>query len=71
MMSCAHEVPTVYTLRVKNDQVHNEEKVKKFDLTIISKPHAYPHTMKKTHVGKFQNTQYKTVRGVAHTRHPG
>ena len=35
--------------------------------TIIPKPHAHPHTMKKTHA-KFQNNQYKTVRGVAFTR---
>ena len=36
-------------------------------LTIIPKPHAHPHTMKKTHA-KFQNNQYKTVRGVVLTR---
>ena len=36
-------------------------------LTILPKPHAHPHTMKKTHA-KFQNNQYKTVRGVALTR---
>ena len=36
-------------------------------LTIIPKPHAHPHTMKKTHV-TYQNNQYKTVRGVALTR---
>ena len=47
--------------------VHNVEKVTKKDLTIISKPHAHPCTMKKTHA-KFQNNQYKTVRGVALTR---
>ena len=35
-------------------------------LTIIPKPHTHPHTMKKTHA-KFQNNQYKTVRGVAPT----
>ena len=40
------------------------EKVTKNDLTIISKPHAHPHTMKKTYA-KFQNDQYKTVGGVA------
>ena len=39
----------------------------KNDLTIISKPHAHPHTMKKAYA-KFQNDQYKTVRGVALTR---
>ena len=43
------------------------EKVTKNDLTIISKPHAHPHTMKKTYA-KFQNDRYKTVRGVALTR---
>ena len=43
------------------------EKVTKNTLTIIPKPHAHPHTKKKTHA-KFQNNQYKTVRGVALTR---
>ena len=51
MRSCAHGVPTV----TKNN------------LTIISKPHAHPHTMKKTYA-KFQINRYKTVRGVALTR---
>ena len=37
---------------------------------LTSKPHAHPHTMKKTHA-KFQNDRYKTERGVALTRHPG
>ena len=46
------------------------EKVTKYELTFISKPNAHPHTMKKAHA-KFQNNQYKTVRGVALTRHPG
>ena len=39
----------------------------KNDLTILSKIHAHPHTMKKTYA-KFQNDRYKTVRGVALTR---
>ena len=43
------------------------EKETKNVLTIIPKPHAHPHTMKKTHE-KFQNNQYKTVRGFALTR---
>ena len=64
----SQEVPTVHTLRVKNDYVHNmKKKVTKNDLTIISKLQAHPHTMKKTHA-KFQNDRYKTVRGVALTR---
>ena len=63
----SQEVPIVYILRVKNDEVHNVEKVTKNVLTIIPKPHAHPHTMKKTHA-KFQNNQYKTVRGVVLTR---
>ena len=42
-------------------------KVTKNVLTIISKPHAHTHTMKKTYA-KFQNNQYKTVRGIALTR---
>ena len=42
----------------------------KNNLTIITKPHAHPHSMKKTHA-KFQNDRYKTTRGVALTRHPG
>ena len=33
---------------------------KKNDLTIISKPNAHPHTMKKAHA-KFHNNRYKTV----------
>ena len=45
------------------------KKVKKNDLTIISKSHAHPYTMKKTHA-KFHNNRYKTVRGVALTRGP-
>ena len=44
-----------------------KKKVTKNDLTIISKPHAHPHTMTKTHA-KFQNDRYKTVRGLALTR---
>ena len=51
-------------------QVYNVEKVTKNDLTIISKPHAHPHTIKKTHV-KFPNDWYKTVRRVALPRHQG
>ena len=35
----------------------------------MSDPHAYPHTMKKTHA-KFQNNWCKTVRVVALTRYP-
>ena len=38
----------------------------KIDPTIMSKPYAHPHTMRKTHA-KFQNNWYKTVRGVALT----
>ena len=71
MRSCAHKVPTVYTLRSKNDYVHKAEKVTKNNLTTISKkPHAHPHTMTKT-PAKFQDDRYKTVRGVALTRPPG
>ena len=47
--------------------IHNVEKVTKNDLTIIFKPHANPHTMKKTHE-EFQNDRYKTVRGVVLTQ---
>ena len=54
-------------IKGENDEVHNVEKVTKNVLTIISKPHAHPHTMKKTYA-KFQNNRYKTVRGVALTR---
>ena len=57
-------------IEVKNAQVHNVEKVTKNNLTIISKPTAHLHTMTKTHA-KFQNDRYKTVRGVALTRHLG
>ena len=47
--------------------VHNVEKSENNYLTITSKPHAHPHTMKKTRA-KFHNNRYKTVRGVALTR---
>ena len=66
----SQEVPTVYILRVKNDYVHNKEKVTKNNLTIIPKSHAHPHTMKKIQA-KFQNDRYKSVRGAALRRHPG
>ena len=39
----------------------------KINPTIMSNPHAHPHTMRKTHA-KFQNNWYKTVRGDALTR---
>ena len=42
------------------------KKVTKNVLTIIPKPHAHPHTVKKTYA-KFQNNQYKTVSGIALT----
>ena len=43
------------------------KKLPKNDVTIIRKPNAHPHTMKKSY-SKFQNCQYKTVRGVVLTR---
>ena len=61
MKSCAHEVSTVYIFRVKNDCSQCGKT--KNNLTIISKPHAHPHTMEKTHA-KIHNNWYKTVRGV-------
>ena len=42
----SQEVSTVYMLSVKNDYVHNVEKVTKKALTIISKQYAHSHTMK-------------------------
>ena len=65
----SQEIPSVYIIRVKNDYVHNVEKVTKIDSTIMSNPNAHPHTMRKTHA-KFQNNGCKTVRGVALTRYP-
>ena len=65
--SCAHEVPTVYILWVKKRLSSHDGKSDKKDLTIISKPHAHPLTMKKTHA-KLENDRYKTVRGIALTR---
>ena len=52
---------------VKKWLVHKAEKKKKKNLTIISKPHAHPDIMKET-PAKFQD-RYKTVKGVALTRH--
>ena len=43
------------------------EQKREKNLKITSKPHAYPHIMKKIHA-KFHNNRYKTVRGVALTR---
>ena len=45
---CALSIPVIYKIK----------------LTIISKPHAHFHTMKKTHV-QFKKDTYSTVRGVA------
>ena len=62
---------TRYTLSIQwGRKVHKVEKVTKNNLTIISKPHAHPHTLKIT-PAKFQKDWYKTVRGVALTKHPG
>ena len=58
----------LYT-EVKNDKVNNVEKVTKNNLTITFEAHAHLHTMTKTHA-KFQKDRYKTIRGVALTRHP-
>ena len=46
----------------------NVEKVTRNDLTIISKEHALPNTMQKTHA-EFENDWYKIARGVALTRY--
>ena len=43
------------------------KKMTKHDLTILFKPLAHAHTMKKTYA-TFQPDQYKTVRGVALTK---
>ena len=45
------------------------QKVTKYNLRIISKPHARLQTVTKTPV-KFQKNQHKTVGGVVHTRYP-
>ena len=44
------------------------KKVTKSDLTIISKSHTHSRTIKKTYA-KFQNDQYKTVRGITSGTH--
>ena len=66
--SCAHKrYPLSIYWGWKITKFHNVKKVTKNVQTIILKSHAHLHTMKKTHA-KFQNNQYKTVRGVALTR---
>ena len=81
--SCAHKIPMLnvdgWTDRRTYGQTDGnlhayvfllkqvQQKVTKIDPTIMSNPHAHPHTMRKTHA-KFQNNWYKTVRGVALTR---
>ena len=53
-------------IEVKNDYIHNVEKMTKKNLTIISKSHAHLHTMKKTQA-KFQNWSVKNCkRSCAH-----
>ena len=54
---------------LKSDKVHKFKELKEISLAIMSKPHAYPQTMKKTHT-VFQNNLHKIVIGVALTRHP-
>ena len=61
---CSRGTHCLY-IRVK--KVHNVEKREKNNLTITSKPRAYPHTMKKMQA-KFHNNRYKTVRGVVLTK---
>ena len=71
--SCAHKVPPVHSLCYrqcqKNGSVQLAKESDTNNLRIISKPHAYLHTMTKTLV-KFQKNRYKTVGGVAPTRYP-
>ena len=73
MRSCAHKVPTVYTLsqnlRSGNDKVRKVENGIKINSRIISKPHAHLQTMAKT-CAKFQKDWYKIVWGVVLTRYP-
>ena len=61
----SQEIPSVYIIRVKNDYVHNVEKVTKIDPTIMSNPHAHPHTMRKTHAVSKQWVQ-NCMRSCAH-----
>ena len=49
---CSQGTHCLYT---EGEKVNNVEKVTKNDLTIISKPYAHPHTMKKTQ-------SFKTIR---------
>ena len=44
----SQEVRIILILSMKNDYIHNVEKVTKINLTIVSKPHAHSHTMKNT-----------------------
>ena len=64
MRSCAHE--GTQCLYIEGEKWLSSQcgKSEKNTLTITSKSHAHPHTMKKTHA-KFHNNRYKTVRGVA------
>ena len=50
--------------KLKKMTTKNKKK-KQTNLTIISKPHAHPHTMKKT-PAKFQKDWYKCKRSCAH-----
>ena len=67
---CSRSTHCLYTESEKWSSLQCGKSDKNNDLTIISKSHAHPHTMKITQA-KFQNHLYKTVRGVALTRHLG
>ena len=64
---CSRGSPCLYIEGEKWLSSQCGKKVTKNYLTIISKPHAHPHTTKKMHA-KFHNNRYKTVRGIALTR---
>ena len=61
---CSRGSPCLYIEGEKRLSSQCRKKFKKKKITITSKPHAHPHTMKKTHA-KFHNNRYKTVRRVA------
>ena len=60
----------VYIIRVKNDQVDNVEKVTKINPTIMSNPHAHPHTMRENTCKVSKQLVQNCKRTWAHKRYP-
>ena len=64
-----HCLYTLIAFHTKKKRLSSQSRKSEKKLSIIPKPHAHLHSMQKTSA-KFENNQWKTVRGVAPTRYP-